>query len=155
MNKTLKKVLTILIPTLLLLIIILIGTIVYYKHINNIGNDSYYKIDDDKIISITSVVGKREINSISTKKSKGIITKKYEYKNVKNVKSDINSYIEELKNSNYINTTDINLSKDNNVISFASYSAYDDDIIIISISYNLNSYEIIVKKGSGSIQPYN
>lgn len=156
MNKTLKKVLIIVIPIILIFIILaVVSCILIINSVNKAGNIDYYTLGDDKIISITNIVGERNANNISTKKSNGIITKEYRYVNVSNTKSDISKYTEELKNNNFVNTTDIDLSKDNDTISLASLSVDSDNIIIITISYDLDSYTITLKKGKGSIQPYN
>lgn len=156
MNKTLKTILIVIICTMLLLFI-LIGIFFLFitKTLTNVGNVDYYTIGEDKIISITNVVGKRKINSISTKKEKGITIKKYTYIDVDDVKSDIEKYVDDLKNNNYITTSNIDLSKDNNNISLATYSIDENNIIIINIAYDLESYTITIKKGKGSIQPYN
>lgn len=155
MNKILKNVLIIGIPVVLLIFVLFGSSIVLiFKLINKAENIDYYTIGNDKIISITNVVGKRKINRISINKSKGITTKTYTYTNVSNVKSDISKYTEELKNNNFVNTTNIDLSKDNNTISLASSSIDPDNIIIITILYNLDRYTIIMKKGKGSIQLY-
>ena len=156
MNKTLKTVLIVVISVMLLLFI-LIGVFFLFltKTLTNAGNSDYYAIGDDKIISITNVVGKRKLNNISTNKEKGVTIKKYGYINIDDVKSDINKYIDELKNNNYINTTDIDLSKNNNSISLANYSVDDGYIIIVNIEYDLGNYTITLKKGKGTIQPYN
>lgn len=156
MNKTLKKILTIVIPIILLFFVLIgVSIVLILKSINKAGNVDYYTLGNDKIISITNVVGERKVNGISTDKSNRITTKEYKYTNVSNVKSDISKYIEELKNNNFVNTTGIDLSKDNSTISLASSSVDTDNIIIITISYNLDSYIVTLKKGKGSIQPYN
>lgn len=155
MNKTLKRILIIVIPVILLLFILIgVLSILIINSVDKAGNIDYYTLGDDKIISITSIVGERKTNNISTKKSGGIITKKYTYVNVSNTKSDISKYAQELKNNNFVNTTDIDLSKDDGTISLASSSIDSDNIIIITISYDLDSYTITLKKGKGSIQPY-
>lgn len=156
MNKTLKKILIIVIPIILLLFVLIgVSIVLILKSVNKAGNVDYYTLGDDKIISITNVVGERKANGISTSKSNSITTKEYRYTNVSNTKSDISKYIEELKNNNFVNTTDIDLSKDNSTISLASSSVDTGNIIIITISYNLDSYIVTLKKGKGSIQPYN
>lgn len=156
MNKTLKKVLLIVIP-LIVLFLVLVGIIItlILKSLNNAGNAKYYTLGDDKIISITNVVGKRKVNKISSSKSNNIIAKQYKYINISNSKSDISRYVQELRNNNFVNTTDIDLSKDKDEISLATSSVDSDNIIIVTISYNLDYYIITLKKGKGSIQPYN
>lgn len=155
MNKTLKKILIIVIPIILLLFVLIgISIVLVFKSVNKAGNIDYYILGDDKIVSITNVVGKRKVNRISSSKSNGITTKKYKYINISNTKSDISKYLNELKNNNFVNTTDIDLSKNNDTINLASPSVDSNNIIIITISYDLDSYIVTLKKGKGSIQPY-
>ena len=155
MNKTLKTLIIILIPVLVLLFIIIgVSIALITKSISNASNMEYYNIGNDKITSITKVVGKRKVSRISTHKSKGVATKEYQYINIKDTRSDIDTYVNELKKDNYINTTNIDLTRRSGTIELATYSVDSDNIIIIDISYNLNSYTITIKKGPGSIQSY-
>ncbi len=155
MNKNKKIMLIILLSIIIFIITILIFTFINIKEVNKKGNVKFYTMGNDKIPSITSVVGKRKTNNISYDKSKNITTKKYKYTNIKDVKSDIDNYINELKNNNFINTTSIDLSKENGLISFATLSSDKEYIIILNITYNTNSYIIELKKGIGTLTEFN
>lgn len=155
MNKSLKTLIIVLISVLVLSFVIVgIGIFIFFKFMNNYKSIDYYEFENDKVIAITKVVGKRNISSMSVKKDKNITTKIYKYTNVKNTKSDIDNYIQELKKDNYINTMDIDLSRDNGNVELATYSVDKNKVIIIDISYNINSYTITIKKGNGSIQSF-
>lgn len=155
MNKSRKTIIALFSILILVLIVTVVSFIfITINGIDKKGNAELYTLGYDKIPSITSVVGKRTINRISVNKNKSVITKKYQYINIKNSKSDVNHYISELKNNNFVNTTNIDLSKENGSVSLASLSVDDEYIIIINIKYDSNSYTIELKKGIGSITQF-
>ena len=155
MNKNLKTLIIILVSILVLFFTIIGASItMIIKSINKVSNADYYNIGNDKITSIAKVVGKRKINKVSTHRSKGVTTKEYQYVDIKDTRSDIDKYIEQLRKDNYISTSNIDLTRRSSTIELATYSIDSTKIIIINISYDLNSYTITIKKGPGSIQPY-
>lgn len=126
-----------------------------FININNIENNNFYIIENDKIPSIYRIVGKRELYNYKTYKKNGIYTTIYEYKNIKNVKSDLSEYISELKNNyNYVYTSNINLNNYNEEISLSTNSIDNSYIIIIKISYSNSKYKISISKGKGNIKVF-
>lgn len=155
MNKKAKIIIGFISLIVVLLIVTIISIIfITIKEINKKGNEEFYTIGNDKIPSITSVVGKRTTNSISINKTKGVTTKKYGYINVKYVQSDIDNYISMLKNNNFVSTTNIDLRKKEGSLSLATTSVDNEYIIILNIIYDDNSYTIELKKGIGSITEF-
>jgi len=115
----------------------------------------YYILGNDKIPSIYKVVKQKNLYYYKTKKENNIITKTYKFKNVKNVKSDISNYIKELKdNYGYVYTSKIDLNKNTNKLEISANSNDINNIIIVNISYNKNSYIINISKGKGKINLY-
>lgn len=151
MNKTFKIIIGIIIVIITISLLVMISS----KIIFNIrANAEFYTIGDDKIPSITYIVGKREVSKITFDKEKNITTKIYEYVDIKNVQSDLDHYITELRNSNFVSTTSIDLTKEKGTISLACLSNDYDYIIIMDIVYDINSYTIKIKKGIGSITEF-
>ncbi len=145
----------ILITILFIFILSIITLISSIISLNNNKNSNYYIIDSDQIPSIYNVVGNRKLYSYKSLKNNGIKTKIYKYKNIKNTSSDLSKYILELKNNyNFVYTSNIDLSKNNGEISLSSKSLDADNIIILKITYDNNSYEINISKGKGILQNY-
>lgn len=145
----------ILITILFIFILSIITLVPSIISLNNNKNSNYYIIDSDQIPSIYNVVGNRKLYSYKSLKNNGIKTKIYKYKNIKNTSSDLSKYILELKNNyNFVYTSNIDLSKNNGEISLSSKSLDADNIIILKITYDNNSYEINISKGKGILQNY-
>ena len=109
---------------------------------------------NDTFPSITSVVGKRKTSSISTSKKNKITTKSYTYTDIKNVQSDLDQYITELKSNNFLTTSKIDLNKTKDTFSLAKVSNDNDYIIVVNITYDLGTYTIEIKKGIGSLTQF-
>lgn len=155
MNKNLKIILISIIGAILLFILAIIGFIfLIIKNVDKQGNKDFYTIGNDKIPSITSVVGKRKTSSIGTNKKNKITTKIYTYTDIKNVQSDLDQYVIELKNNNFLTTSNIDLNKTKDNFSLAKVSNDTDYIIIINITYDLGTYSIEIKKGIGSLTQF-
>lgn len=119
-------------------------------------NDKYYKLSNDNIISITSLVGERPLRSKKTYKRKDIIVKTYKYKRVKDPYTDLSKYISYLEDtSNFIPTKSYNLNKKKGTIQISRYSTDKNFIVVIDISYNKHSYTIKITRGKGSIDTLN
>lgn len=157
MEKKSKKILIGVIISIILIIAIIIFVSISFviKYLNKTSTLDYYIVDNEKVTAITSVVGKRKVNGVSSSISNGIYTKKYSYKNIENAKGDIRAYINKLMDEEFINTTNIDLNNNSDEIKLAKKSENDNEIIILTINYNEFGYIIKIEKGKGSIQPYN
>ena len=138
--------------------IIILSMIILLSFIANLlkgKDDKYYVLGNDKLPSINLVVGNRELASYNNLDGDNIITKVYKYKNVEDTKSDLSSYIKVLKNDyNYLYTTEVNLSKSKGKFQLGNNSVDSNKIIIITISYDKDSYTVKLTKGDGKINPY-
>ena len=131
-----------------LIIIVLISNITYVLKYKDV---EYYKIGHDQIPSIYKVLGERKLYYY--KSNNNSITLKY--KNIKDVKSDLNNYIDFLVNNHsYVYTTNIDLSNDKGNIKINTNSIEDNKLINININYDINNYEIIITKDEGKINFY-
>lgn len=115
-------------------------------------DDNYYVVNKDKIPSIYSVIGKRKLYYYKSNNTNDTYIKTYKYKDIDNVKSDINNYIDYLHdNNNYVYTSDLDFKNDTGSVQLSTNSIDSKKIISIQINYNKNEYEIIITKAYGSI----
>ena len=155
MNKTIKTIIICVISAILLFILTICSFIfLVIKNVDKQGNKEFYTIGNDTFPSITSVVGKRKTSSISTSKKNKITTKSYTYTDIKNVQSDLDQYIAELKSNNFLTTSKIDLNKTKDTFSLAKVSNDNDYIIVVNITYDLGTYTIEIKKGIGSLTQF-
>ncbi len=145
----------IIITSIIIAIFLLIYIFLFFDGIKNYKNEKFYTIGNEKIPTITAIVGQRKIDYIKSNEKKNIETKIIKYKNIKNANSDVQNYVSELiDNQNFINTTDINLNADTGNIKLAKQSSDKDKIILLTIDYKKESYTIKIQKGLGSIRNY-
>jgi len=96
----------------------------------------------------------KEIIKYKSFKNSGIYKNIYQYKDIKNVSSDLSKYTSELKeNYNYLYTSNIDFTKKSDNISMAK-KIDENQIIMIEIEYNDNSYKITISKGKGNINEF-
>ena len=149
MNK--KKILMLFSIILLLVIICFFSLNIY---INKQEEKKYYIIDKEEVPSIYTIVGKRNIIKYKSFKNICIYKNIYQYKDIKNVSSDLSKYTSELKeNYNYLYTSNIDFTKKSDNISMAK-KIDENQIIMIEIEYNDNSYKITISKGKGNINEF-
>ena len=146
-----KKILMLFSIILLLVIICFFSLNIY---INKQEEKKYYIIDKEEVPSIYNIVGKRNIIKYKSFKNSGIYKNIYQYKDIKNVSSDLSKYTSELKeNYNYLYTSNIDFTKKSDNISMAK-KMDENQIIMIEIEYNDNSYKITISKGKGNINKF-
>ena len=144
-----KKKYLFIIPIIIIVLIILII-------LNNPKDEEYYVLKDDKIKSITSLLGERKLTRKTKKKYNDTIIKTYKYKKIKNPSIDLSKYIIYLENeSNFMTTKEYNLNNEKGTLQLSRYSTEKSYIILIDISYNKNSYTIKITRGKGKITPLN
>ena len=128
-----------------LLIVILVSNITYVLKYKNV---EYFKMGNDQIPSIYKVIGERKLYYY--KSSNDTINLKY--KNIENVTSDLNNYIDILTNEyNYVYTSPIDFSTNEGKIQISTNSVDNNKIIIIDIKYSIGNYEITITKGKGTL----
>ena len=139
--------LTFIVSVIIILFVSMIVSISKYKYAN------YYTIDkEDKIPSINYILGKRKLYYYKSYTKNNTPYKVLKYKNIKNTKSDLSTYINTLRDDyNFVLTSDMNLSKDNGSIQLCSNSVYKNKIIILNINYNKNKYSITISVNNGYI----
>lgn len=144
MSKSLK--ITFLIIVLLLSVVI-IGIGITYIVSGDISDVEEYKVGNDTIKSIKSVIDRREITSMTSDNKNNITTRIMEYKSV-NVKEDLTKYIEYLTNeAGFILTKDVNLENLPSKIELSKDSEDEGKIIMVELESEDFGYKIMIQKG--------
>lgn len=151
MNKTFK---TVLIVIACIFVLGLFGGIIAFVATGNTANADEYKLGNDTIKSIKSVVEKRQVNSVATETSNGITTKKIEYVS-DTVYDDLLKYTQYLRNDGgFALTKDMDLSITPSTVELGKLSNDSGKLIMMTIEYNSFGYTIIIQKGEGTLTRY-
>lgn len=150
-NKTLKILLIII---ACIFVLGLIGGVIAFVTTGNLINAEEYKLGNDTIKSIKSVVEKRRVTSVSTETSNEITTKKIEYKS-DIVQDDLLQYTQYLRNEGgFYLTEDMDLSVITSTVELGKTSNNSGKLIMMTIAYNSTGYTIIIQKGEGTLSTY-
>lgn len=151
MNKTLKIVLIVI---ACIFVLGLLGGIIAFVATGNTANADEYKLGNDTIKSIKSVVEKRQVTSVATETSNGITTKKIEYTS-DTVYDDLLKYTQYLRNEGgFALTKDMDLSVTPSTVELGKKSNDSGKLIMMTIDYNSFGYTIIIQKGEGTLTTY-
>lgn len=151
MNKALKVILIIIACIVALAII---GTVIALVVTGNTANAEEYKLGNDTIRSIKSVVEKRQVNAVSTATSNGITTNKIEYKS-DTVQDDLLKYTQYLRGEGgFYLTKDMNLTVIPSKVELAKMSNDSGKLIMMTIDYDTTGYTITIQKGEGTLNTY-
>lgn len=132
----------------------MLGGIIAFITVSNTANANEYRLGNDKIKSVKAVVGKRQVTSVSTETSKGITTKKMEYKS-DSVQDDLMEYTYYLRTDGEFNLTqNMDLTVVSSTIELSKNSVDDGKIIMMTIEYNPFGYIITIQKGEGTLTVY-
>jgi len=132
----------------------LIGGIIAFMAVGNTANAEEYKIGNDTIKSIKSIVEKRQVVSVSTKASNGVTTKTIEYKS-DTVQDDLLKYTQYLRNEGgFALTKDMDLREIPSTVQLGKNSNDAGKIVMMTIDYNSFGYTIIIQKGEGTLTRY-
>lgn len=151
MNKTLKIVLIVI---ACIFVLGLLGGIIAFIATGNTANADEYKLGNDTIKSIKSVVEKRQVTSVATETSNGITTKKIEYTS-DTVYDDLLKYTQYLRNEGgFALTKDMDLYVTPSTVELGKKSNDSGKLIMMTIDYNSFGYTIIIQKGEGTLTTY-
>ena len=151
MNKTLKIVLIVI---ACIFVLGLLGGIIAFIATGNTANADEYKLGNDTIKSIKSVVEKRQVTSVATETSNGITTKKIEYTS-DTVYDDLLKYTQYLRNEGgFALTKDMDLYVTPSTVELGKKSNDSGKLIMMTIEYNSFGYTIIIQKGEGTLTTY-
>lgn len=119
---------------------------------NSTSNSTEYKIGNTNIPSIKAVLEKRSVSGVSTETSNNITKKVYTYSKIKNVNGDLVKYVNYLKQNNgFLAITDFDLNTQNGTLQLGKNSSESGKVIILDIQWDLGTYSIALRSGSGSI----
>lgn len=151
MNKVLKIVLIVI---ACIVALILLAGIIAYVATGNTADAKEYKLGNDTIKSVKTVVGKRQVASVSTNVKDGITTKEIEYES-DSVQEDLLEYTQYLRNEgDFTLTKDMDLEEIPSVVELAKTSKDSGKVIIMTIDYNSYGYTITIQKGEGTFNMY-
>ncbi|MBU3099288.1 MULTISPECIES: hypothetical protein [Clostridium] len=149
MKKPLK---IILIVVGVLLILGIVGATITITAMNSASNSSEYKIGNNTIPSIKAVLGKRSVNGVSTETSNNITKKVYTYSKIQDVNGDLVKYIKYLtQNNGFLAMTDFDLNTPSGTLQLGKNSSESGKVIILDIQWDMGTYSIALRSGSGSI----
>ena len=106
---------------------------------------NYYYIDSEKVPSIYMINGYRKLYKFKSYTENDNQIKIFKYRKIKDVKKDLNNYVNKLTNKYNYQIDNIDL-ENNKPIEMKTNSIDKNNIIIINIKYNNNSYEIKITK---------
>ncbi len=110
-----------------------------------------YDMGDDEIISITSVVGEREVAGVETSTNNGVTSKQYTYIS-DTVYDDLLAYVTQLMEDGWLVTQDIDLNVLPGSGELGMHSVDDGQILLVSFTYDEDGYVINVTKGKGTLE---
>lgn len=156
MPKALK--ITLIVIASLFLVFLLFITVLFGITISTtskLTNSDFIEIGNTQIKSIRSVVDTRKVSSYSFKKGKELESKCLEYKNVEKPKNDLITYLSYLRfEENYLVTKSYNLNNSSGTLQIAKKVDNTNQLILIDITWDMNSYLITYSYGTGSLTLY-
>jgi type III secretory pathway component EscR len=134
--------------------VILTLFIIAFVILGNVSNAKEYKLGDDTIKSIKTIVGKRKLTFTSSKVSNDVTEKEYVYKS-DTVREDLEEYVEYLiDEEEFLIIKSIDLTKKSSTFQLGKESEDSDEIILMTIDYNSSGYTINMVKGEGTLTRY-
>jgi hypothetical protein len=110
-----------------------------------------YKIGDDRIPSITSQVGERDVTGVQSSTKNGIMTQEYTYAS-SSVYDDLLAYVSFLMDNGWLVTEDIDLNVVPGSGELGRKASEEGQIILLFFSYEDDEYTIRLTKGKGTIE---
>ncbi len=110
-----------------------------------------YEAGDDRIPSITSVVGEREVTDVEISTKNGVVTKQYTYIST-SVYDDLLAYVNRLMQDDWLVTRDIDLNVVPGSGELGKNSVDEGQIVLLSFSYEEGGYTVQIVKGKGTIE---
>ena len=117
--------------------------------INTVGSTDFYKMGDDIVPSIKSVVGERKLSGAETAVINSINTKKYTYTKIESPQTDIKEYFQYLMDNEGFEA--LSTSNRGDVNKIIRKSVDEGYIIVVSIEMHRQGYTIILQKGKGGM----
>jgi len=119
--------------------------------LTNASQLAEYEMSGDRVRSITSVVGEREVTGVNTVTDNGVATKEYTYVSA-TVYDDLWAYVQKLMDDGWLVTQDIDLAVVPGSGQLGTHSIEEGQILLLSFSYDDAGYVIEIVKGEGTLE---
>ncbi len=140
---------------LAIIFLVLAGSVFSYYLFLATKSPTQYQLKDEVIPSITSIVGNRSVKDTKVENNNDEIKKTYNYNNISNVTADLTNYITYLTETlSFINTTTYDLTESSGTIQLGNEGKTEGYVVLITITYNNNSYSIVVERKLGTLTRY-
>jgi len=137
-------------PAILSLILILA---LLMSACSNAAKLTEYDFGTDKIPSVNVVIGEeRKVTGVSVGTSNGTQYKEYIYA-TDTMFQDLATYLTSLMEDGWIAVNDYNLNDGTGKAQLAIESADAGKILVITVTFEANKYEILVEKAAGTLTP--
>ena len=112
-----------------------------------------YDFGTDKVPSVNAVIGEeRKVTGVSTGTSNGNQYKKYTYE-TESMLQDLAPYLTSLMEDGWIAVNDYNLNDGTGTAQLAIESADAGKILVITVTFDAKSYEVLIEKATGTLTP--
>ncbi len=139
-----KLIVLILLSIFIFFSVLLLLTIIKTRNASNL---QYYTISGDDITSITNVVGKRKVSSLSSKTSDSMIYKQYTYYGMDSAVEDVQKYVGYLCDSDkFVADSLLNSNEENGEVTLYKKAFGSENKIILTIEYEIGRYKISLEK---------
>ncbi|MEG0872471.1 MAG: hypothetical protein RSE00_00860 [Clostridia bacterium] len=147
--RVIKKFLKVLLIIVAIVAVLAIIAIVGIKvAVSNTANSNEYKVGADKIPSLKTVVGKKDVISTGISTENGVITKTIEYKKSDVSDEEMVEYIEYLISNEKFKIS----KKSRNLVELCKKSVDDGEIVFVMFENGSTSHLITVKKCVGTLR---
>ena len=109
-----------------------------------------YDMGGDRIPSVTSVVGEREVTNVSSETNNEVKSIQYTYVS-DTVYDDLWAYVQKLMDDGWLVTQDIDLNVVPGSGQLGMESKDDGEILLVSFAYEDDQYAIKITKSKGTI----
>ena len=121
--------------------------------LSNAAKLQEYDFDSDKIPTVNSVVGERQVTYVSTSISNGNDMKEYTYQS-DSVFDDLLQYTQYLRENGWIVSVSYDLNNMPGSAQLGKQSADSGKILLLTIDYKSGEYTVTIIKGEGTLQLY-
>lgn len=138
-------------------ILIIVSVLLIFCTLNKISEMPTVELGDEKISTITSIIGKKKVTAVSVEYGDTSITKTYTYKSEDTTFSkDIYRYYLNLcdkENFEYINELE-ELTATRGGMLLVKQSKDEGKLLAVYIYYDTNGYKIVYKKDFGQVEKH-
>lgn len=140
---------------LAIILLLIAGSVFSYYVFLSTKSPTQYRLKDEIVPAITTIVGNRSVKDAKVESNETEIKRVYHYINISNVTADLTNYISYLQESlKYINITPYDLTESSGTIQLGNESKTNGYVILMTITYDTNSYTITIERKQGTLTRY-